>query len=225
MFGMRFIFTKKWIIQRVNTQFFWKKHIIEYTVWNIILFNKYTYMLEPKKLMAIKDFLDSAQKSIISAKKILATMSDNAELKRELEYLDASGLSNYTSGSEKIIEGVFTGESMLGSDGAMYPVPQNYASKSKLVQWSKLKAIIHSDGKITYKIIEEIEHETKIGILTKNKDRFQVIAEGKTYNTLLAAVTFIKWEIGDSVSIRIPKGKDASYAAVEAIIPKMPSKE
>lgn len=182
-------------------------------------------MLEPKKLMAIKDFLDSAQKSIISAKKILATMSDNAELKKELEYLDASGLSSYTSGDEKIIEGVFTGESMLGSDGAMYPVPQNYASKSKLVQGSKLKAIIHGDGKITYKIIEEIEHETKIGILTKNKDRFQVIADGKTYNTLLAAVTFIKGEIGDSVSIRIPKGKDATYAAIETLIPKILPKE
>lgn len=61
-------------------------------------------MLEPKKLMAIKDFLDSAQKSIISAKKILATMSDDAGLKKELEYLDASGLSSYTSGDEKIIE-------------------------------------------------------------------------------------------------------------------------
>lgn len=81
---------------------------------------------------------------------------------------------------------------MLGSDGNIYPVPQNYASKSKLVQGSKLKAIIHADGKITYKIIEEIEHETKIGILTKDKDRFHIIADGKTYNTLLAAVTFIK---------------------------------
>ena len=182
-------------------------------------------MLEPRKLMAIKDFLDSAQKSIISAKKILATMSDDTELKKELAYLDASGLSAYTSGDDKIIEGVFTGESMLGSDGAMYPVPQNYASKSKLVQGSKLKAIIHGDGKITYKIIEEIEYETKIGLLTKNNDRFQVIADGKSYNTLLASVTFIKGEIGDSVSIRIPKGKDATYAAIEALIPKTLPKE
>lgn len=182
-------------------------------------------MLEQKKFMAIKDFLDSAQKSVIAAKKILATMTDNADLKKELDFLDTGGLASYSSGDEKIIEGVFTGEAMLGSDGNIYPVPQNYASKSKLVQGSKLKAIIQGDGKITYKIIEEIEHETKIGILTKNKDRYQVIADGKTYNTLLAAVTFIKGEIGDSVSIRIPKGKDATYAAVEAIIPKGPTTE
>jgi len=31
-------------------------------------------------------------------------MSNDTELKKELEYLDASGLSNYTSGDEKIIE-------------------------------------------------------------------------------------------------------------------------
>jgi hypothetical protein len=44
------------------------------------------------------------------------------------------GLSSYRSGDDKIIEGVFTGEGMLGSDGNIYPVPQNYASKSLLVQ-------------------------------------------------------------------------------------------
>ena len=177
-------------------------------------------MLDQKKLIAIKDFLDSAQKSVTSAKKILATMTDNVDLKKELDYINASDLASYASGDDKIVEGVFTGESMLGSDGNIYPVPQNYASKSKLVQGSKLKAIIHGDGKITYKIIEEIEHESKIGLLTKNKDRYQILADGKTYNTLLAAVTYIKAEIGDSVSIRIPKGKDATYAAIEALIPK-----
>ena len=44
------------------------------------------------------------------------------------------GLSTYSSGTDKIVEGVFTGESMLGSDGNIYPIPQNYASKSLLVQ-------------------------------------------------------------------------------------------
>ena len=109
---------------------------------------------------------------------------------------------------------------MLGSDGNIYPVPQNYASKSHLVQGSKLKAIINPDGKITYKIIEEIAHETAIGILTQNKDKFQVISEGKAYNVLIAAVTYLKAEVGDNISIRIPKGKEATFAALDAVIPK-----
>ncbi len=93
---------------------------------------------------------------------------------------------------------------MLGSDGAIYPVPQNYASKSHLVQGSKLKAIIGSDGKITYKIIEEIPYDTVIGLLTMNRDKYQVVSENKTYNVLMASVTFLKAEIGDTVSVRIP---------------------
>jgi hypothetical protein len=51
---------------------------------------------------------------------------------------------------------------MLGADKSVYPVPQNYASKSHLVQGSKVKAIIQKDGKITYKIIGEIEYEVKL---------------------------------------------------------------
>lgn len=61
-------------------------------------------MLDQKKLIAIKDFLDSAQKSVMSAKKILATMTDDSGLKKELEYLDTSSLTSYNSGDEKIIE-------------------------------------------------------------------------------------------------------------------------
>ena len=34
----------------------------------------------------------------------------------------------------KILEGVFDGQNMVGSDGRQYIVPPNYASKSKLVE-------------------------------------------------------------------------------------------
>lgn len=177
-------------------------------------------MMDNKKLLAIKDFILSAEKSISSAKKILATMVDSKDLKKDIDFLETSDLHAYDSGDDKIIEWVFTWESMLGPDWNIYPVPQNYASKSHLVQWSKLKAIIKPDWKILYKIIEEIEHESKTWILTKNKDKFQIIAEWKTYNTLLAAVTYLKAEIWDTVSIRVPKWKDATFAAIESIIPK-----
>ena len=117
---------------------------------------------DQKKIAAVRDLLDAAQKSIHSARKILVTLSDGEAAKKELDYLDASSLHSYKSGAEKIVEGVFTGESMLGADGNVYPVPQNYASKSHLVQGSKVKAIIGADGKILYKIIEEIPYETKV---------------------------------------------------------------
>lgn len=175
--------------------------------------------MDNKKLVAVKDFIISAEKSIQSAKKILATMIDNKDSKKDLE-LDTWDLHTYDSWEDKIVEWVFTWEAMLWADGNIYPVPQNYASKSKLVQWSKVKAIIKPDGKILYKIIEEINAETKVGLLIKTQDKFQVIADWKTYNVLLAAVTYIKGEVGDKVSIKIPLGKEATFAAVESIIPK-----
>jgi hypothetical protein len=178
---------------------------------------------DQKKLAAIRDLLDASQKSLHSARKILLSMTDPEAAGKELDYLNASGLHSYKSGDEKIVEGVFTGEAMLGSDGNTYPVPQNYASKSHLVQGSKLKAIIGGDGKIMYKIIEEIPYETKVGLLAANRDKFQVVADGKAYNVLMASVTFLKAEIGDSVAIRIPQGKEATYAAIEAVLPKEPA--
>lgn len=178
-------------------------------------------MTDEKKIRAIKDLLISADKAINSAKKILASMVE-WEDKKELEILGwVDTLYAYNDWEDKVVEWVFTWESMFGSDKSIYPVPQNYASKSHLVQWSKLKAIIKPDWKILYKIIEEIEYETQVWILTKNKDKFQVIVDWKSYNVLLAAVTYFKCELWDSVSVRIPKWKDATYAAIETVIPKI----
>jgi hypothetical protein len=115
---------------------------------------------------------------------------------------------------------VFTGEEMLGSDQHKYPVPANYASKSKMVQWDKLKLTILPSGKMLYKQILPIDRETKVGLLTKDLWKFQVVADGKAYDVLTAAVTHFKWEIGDSVTIIVPKDKEATHAAIETVIPK-----
>lgn len=174
--------------------------------------------MDEKNIKALRDLMLSAQASINSAKKILNSLL----WEDQDEWFQASmeWLSTYTLGEDKVIEWVFTGESMLWSDGSMYPVPQNYASKSLLVQGSKLKAIIQPSGKIVYKIILEIPYESKIGIVTKNGEKYQITTETKTYNVLLAAVTFHHCNVGDTVSIRIPEWKDATYAVIEAIVPK-----
>jgi hypothetical protein len=175
-------------------------------------------MEKEQTIRALKDLINSAQSSINSAKRLLSSLLPDEETwggDIDIEYGKV-----YTSGELKIIEWVFTGESMLGPDGNTYPVPQNYASKSLLVQWSKLKATIEENGKIKYKIIEEIPFETEKGIVTRNGDKYQVSTEKKTYNVLMAAITFHKCEIGDTVTIRIPAWKEATYAVIESVIPK-----
>ena len=173
-----------------------------------------------KELKALRDLIHSAQWSISSAKKILwellweSTQSDSSDW-------DTGWLMSYASWDLQIVEWVFTGEAMLGPDGNTYPVPQNYASKSLLVQWSRLKAIIEPNGRIKYKIIEEIPFATHVGIVTKNGEKYQITTDTKTYNVLMAAITFHKCEVWDTVSIRTPEWKEATYAVIEAVIPKV----
>ncbi len=173
--------------------------------------------MDENKIKSLRDLIISAQHSINSAKKILTELTGESD---EIDNFDTMWLSTYSSWDDKIIEWVFTGEGMLWSDGSMYPVPQNYASKSLLVQGSKLKATISPTGKITYKIIQEIPYESKIWIITKAWEKYQINTETKAYSVLLAAITFHKCEVGDTVSIRIPEGKDATYAVIEAVVPK-----
>ena len=175
-------------------------------------------MLQDKQIKALRDLIQSAENSIRSEKKILDTLLGDTP--QEDFDIDNTLLNSYQSWDTKIVEWIFTGDSMLGPDGAVYPVPQNYSSKSLLVQWSRLKATIENNGGIKYKIIEEIPFETSIGIVTKNGDKYEITTDTKTYKVLMAAITFHKCNIGDTVSIRTPKWKDATYAVIESIIPK-----
>jgi hypothetical protein len=109
---------------------------------------------------------------------------------------------------------------MLGVDNNKYVVPVNYASKSKLVQGDRMKLTIEGSGKMLYKQIKQIDRETKVGLLTQDKGRYQVVAEGVSYDVLTAAVTHFKCEIGDNVTILIPAGKEATFGAIEAVMPK-----
>jgi hypothetical protein len=177
-------------------------------------------MTDENKIKALRDLINTAQSSINSAKKILQWLLWEEDT-RDLDFSeDIKWLSDYISEDCQIIEWVFTGEWMLGTDGNMYPVPQNYASKSLLVQWSKLKATIEKSWKIKYKIISEIPYSTLIWVITKVGERYQISTEKKNYNVLVAAITFHKCSIGDTVTIRVPEWKEATYAVIEAIIPK-----
>ncbi len=108
---------------------------------------------------------------------------------------------------------------MLGADKKLYPVPANYASKSKIVEGSKLKMTIKSDGSYQYKIIDEIDYDSSTGTLIKDGDHFMVISQEGIYQVLPASVTYLQARIGDRVSIRIPRGIKATYATIDTLVP------
>jgi len=174
-----------------------------------------------KRIAAIRDFIDTAEKSLKNAKKLLWEIlkEESIDLSADLD-LDTKGLSKYESGESKIIEWVFTGEDMLWVDNNNYIVPVNYASKSKLVQWDRMKLTIEPSGKMLYKQIKQIDRDTKVGLLTQDKWKYQVVSDGETFDVLTAAVTHFKAEIWDNVTVLIPAWKQATFWAIEAVMPK-----
>lgn len=119
----------------------------------------------------------------------------------------------------KVIEGVFDGQNMVGSDGKMYPVPANYASKSKLVQGDILKLSIADDGTFLYKQIGPIPRKQVVGTLKLENGHYFVEVGSKNYRVLLASVTYFKAKPGDQVSVNVPEDDAAAeWAALEAAL-------
>ena len=119
----------------------------------------------------------------------------------------------------RVIEGVFDGQNMVGSDGKTYPVPANYASKSKLVQGDILKLTIADDGAFLYKQIGPVARKQVVGTLKLENGHHFVEVGGKNYRVLLASVTYFKAKPGDQVSVNIPEDDaNAEWAALEAAL-------
>lgn len=126
--------------------------------------------------------------------------------------------SSSTGSDAKIIQGVFNGEEMVDDDNKKYSVPQNYASKSKLIPGDILKLTISADGSFIYKQIQPADRRKAIGEVVEKNGKYQVITEGKKYNVLLASITYFKAQPGDKVTIIIPKKGESTWAAIENII-------
>jgi hypothetical protein len=172
-------------------------------------------------LALIAQMIDSAEKNIQSAKQLLREMMAGKDAQpANARFAEKAQVLSMSEGG-KIVEGVFDGQNMMGPDGKQYPVPANYASKSKLIEGDVLKLTIAEDGSFIYKQIGPAERKKVIGLLTKDeKGDYKVFAEGKTYKVLLASITYFKAEASDEITIVVPKDHDSVWAAVENVIKK-----
>lgn len=171
-----------------------------------------------KPLALIQEMITKAEDNLRSAKELLLELlgkeAKKLELKKEVKKLKVLK-------EGRIIEGVFDGQNMIGPDGRIYPVPANYASKSKLVEGDVLKLTIALDGSFIYKQIGPIERKKLIGIVVKESEgNYKVQANSKNYKVLLASVTYFKAEEGDEVTIVVPKKRESTWAAIENLIKK-----
>jgi hypothetical protein len=172
-------------------------------------------------LALVAQMIDAAEKNIQSAKQLLKEMMGGPVTKASLaQFAEKAQVFSVSEGG-KVIEGVFDGQNMIGPDKKQYPVPANYASKSKLIEGDVLKLTIADDGSFIYKQIGPMERKKMLGVLlVDEKGDFKVLAEGKPYKVLLASLTYFKAEAGDEVTIVVPEAGVAEWAAVENVIKK-----
>lgn len=165
-----------------------------------------------EKIQSLYEMIATAEQTILSAKKMLSNMDAPVPHRASIQ-TDASG--------GRVIHGAFDGQIMVGEDEKQYPVPANYASKSKLVEGDILKLTISPQGTFMYKQIGPIERKFLIGTVTQDeRGNFVIHTEEKDYKVLLAAATYFKIELGDEVTIVIPRDKDAVWSAIENVVRK-----
>lgn len=177
-------------------------------------------MSEENKIEEIKHILNSIQQQIDLAKKVLSGQIDKDRIDANL--LAREKGKEKVEDDVKVIEGVFSGDKMIGPDGKEYLVPQNYSSKSKLVEGDMLKLTIQPNGSFVFKQIGPVERERIVGKIfyDEEKKQFYGRTEQATYKLLTAPVTYFKGEDNDEVIMLTPKNAQSAWAAVENIIKK-----
>jgi hypothetical protein len=166
-----------------------------------------------EKIKSLQEMIANAERTITSAKQMLA------KLQGPENYQNASYGRSDENG--KIIYGTFDGQIMIGEDNKQYPVPANYASKSKLVETDLLKLTITPTGNFVYKQVGPVERRYLIGIVEKDEnDNFVVNVDGRRYKILLAAATYFKVEAGDEVTLVVPRDQESTWGAIENVLRK-----
>lgn len=180
-------------------------------------------MSDIKKLVRIKELVDNAESALKVAQQLLSDamgLTEEGQVGADIYKEKAATVTKETASAGKVIEGVFDGQNMMDKKGSVYPVPANYASKSKLVPGDVLKLTVTEEGKFLYKQIGPVERKTIVGPLVYNEGRYQVLANDKAYSVLLASVTYFRAEVGDEVTLIIPMQEDSDWGAIEAVLPK-----
>ncbi|MDZ7612107.1 MAG: hypothetical protein U5L10_05060 [Candidatus Moranbacteria bacterium] len=170
--------------------------------------------VKEEKIESLQKMIADAEKTISSAKQMLAKLQgpESGQTYQAPSRNDEEG---------QVIYGTFDGQIMIGEDDKQYPVPANYASKSKLVENDLLKLTITPTGNFVYKQVGPVERRYLIGIVEKDeKGNYVVNVDGRRYKILLAAATYFKVEPGDEVTLVVPRDQESTWGALENVLRK-----
>ena len=114
------------------------------------------------------------------------------------------------------VNGYFDGQSMVGNDGDLYPIPPNYSSKCNLVYGDELSMINADNGCQMFKQVKQAKRSRFIAEIIIDGGGDKVADhDDKTYRILNSCISFWKLKDGDRVAIVTSKNYDSEWCSVE----------
>ena len=184
--------------------------------------------MSSKKIVSVLSILEIAEKNLQTARQLMSQLAEEKGIGEKQLQLQKNPKNHSPSSDEdfaalEVVEGYFDGESMVGDNGQIYPVPQNYASKTQLVIGDRMKWILTQEREL-FKLIQPTERERVIGSLVSEGEDFLVLVDSlsQPVRLLKASVTFAMknygLKLGDEVAIIIPKNGTPSWGAFSSVI-------
>ena len=164
--------------------------------------------ISDKHVARFKKLINEANLALVAAEELLiSVVGDDIKI----------GSARHDEPVGKVIEGIFNGQNMVSEEGKVYPVPANYASKSRLVQGDRMKLTISDSGAFLFKQIGPVSRSQVVGTLDQHEGHYYVNVGQKRYQVLLASVTHHRVKPGDQISVNVPaENSQAEWAAIES---------
>lgn len=177
-----------------------------------------------KKIQTALNMVEVAENNLKNIRQILTGLLEENGQKTSYSNFSTKKSQDENLATE-VVEGNFDGENMMGDNGQIYIVPQNYASKSQLIIGDRMKWILTSEREI-FKLIAPVERERMNGTFSIDGENYAVLINGLTnpVRVLKASATFaIKNQglsVGDEVTVLIPKDSTPTWGALISVVKK-----
>lgn len=177
-----------------------------------------------KKIQTALNMVEVAENNLKNIRQILSGLLEENGQKATYSNFSIKK-SHDESLATEVVEGNFDGENMMGDNGQIYIVPQNYASKSQLIIGDRMKWILTSEREI-FKLIAPVERERVNGTFSIDGENYAVLVNNLAIpvRVLKASATFaIKNQglsVGDEVTVLIPKDSTPVWGALISVVKK-----
>jgi hypothetical protein len=123
----------------------------------------------------------------------------------------------------KELHGIFDGKFMVAEDGEKYPVPESYASKSRMLEGDGLSLVIKDNDELIFKMINPIHRIRAIKKIQEDKKtkELYILHEDRKYKLSDCVINYYELKAGSKVIAILPKFlKNTEWASIDGVIQK-----